>query len=147
MFHQTHIKSFSTIGTLLYFLLSLCPQDDSNRGQDSHANWVFNYPSTPLKIAAIGDRAFKLVNLGRSRILAYQLGCVTNRDSHPLIVAIADRKSADIGVSDKEETIAMHVLTLRQKCLQENAMLSVVWVRFDDEAEWVAGRLPIASTK
>lgn len=141
-----HIKSFQLVVMLLGTLLCLHLGNHGSAGQNAQPSWVYNYPSTPLKISAVGDRAFELINLGRSRIVLYQLGCVTIRDSHPSIVTTTTRKAADIAVSDKEEIMAMHVLIERQKCIQENARLSVVWVRFDDEAEWLAGRLPVPPT-
>jgi hypothetical protein len=138
------------IKVLLTCAVFLCPQatlrvqSDSNPPRDK-SEWIFNYPSSPLVVTAVGDRAFELTNVGRSAIIAYQLGCIAFHDSRPSILTTEEKKSADIAVSDKEETIAMHVLQERLKCVQNKAKLSVVWVRFNDEAEWAAGRPPSES--
>jgi hypothetical protein len=141
IYPQIHTKTFQIVVILLGTLLCLHLGSDGSASQDPQPPWVYNYPSTPLQITAIGKRVFELTNLGRSRIVVYRLGCVTIRESHPSIVSTESRESADIAVSDKIEKLAMHVLQDRLKCIQENAKLSVVWVQFDDDAEWTAPRV------
>jgi hypothetical protein len=128
------------------FLFALALLTHATQQPDA-STWVFNYPSTPLRLSAIGEHSYELKNVGATRIVEFQLGCVAIQGSTKSVVTVVERQPTDIDVSQKVQAMAMHVLQDRQNCVKRNAQLVVVWARFDDGAEWTVGQLPPAAPR
>jgi hypothetical protein len=119
----------------------------SQSADPSEPPWVFNYPSASLQIKVYGKSGFELNNVGRARIVEYRLGCAALKNGHPTILTRMEEKHVNIVPSDSESTVSTHGLQERAKCENLQGRLTVVFVKFEDGAEWVvpeSGERPAA---